>query len=191
MKFVNLSVLRGFKYEGLKSLSVCLTWIQVWGLKLCESVCPICIPIWWGVKMKCRLSVYLSYFDSNMRDEMKSSLSVCLSCVYSNFRDEVKRSLSVCLSCVDSNFRTELNVGCLSCVDSNLRGEMKRGLSVCLAKVLILEVKWNVVCPSFYLIWIPIWGVKKRSLSILSCVDSNLRGDLKRSLSVRLTWILI
>ena len=210
MKCLSVSVIRGFQYEEWNemyicllyvvsnmrnemkcSLSVCHTWIPIWGIKwnVCPSVkrgfqyeewnemslCHTWFPIW-GMKWNVCPSVIRGF-----QYEEWNEMSVRLSYVVSNMRDEMK-----CLSVsVIRGFQyeewNEMYI-CLLYVVSNMRNEMKCSLSVCHTWIPIWGIKWNV-CLSV-IRGFPIWGMK---WNICPSVIRGFQYEERNEMSVRLS----
>ena len=148
----------------------------------------------WGVKINVRPFVFLGFQYEGWGVTKFVGPSVSLKCQHTGrnltlyicltliqiWGGEMVCCLSACPSFLDLKIKDEMKrlLVCPSYLEPKM-SEMKRSLSVrlfnvkkvCLAWNQICGMKWNVVFPS--------------------CVDSNIRGDMKRSLSVRLTLIQI
>ena len=166
----------------MKCLSVCHTWIPIWGMKW--NVCPSVIRGFQYEEWN-EMSVRLSYVVSNMRNEMK-----CLSVCHTWFPIWGMK-WNVCPS--------------QSYVVSNMRNEMKCCLSVCHTWFPIWGMKWNV-CPSVIRgfqyeewnemsvrlshTWFPIWGMK---WNVCPSVIRGFQYEEWNEMSVRLshTWFPI
>ena len=199
-------------------LSVCHTWIPIWGMKW--NVCP---SLWsrsqyevWNEmsvrlcevdpNMRDEMSVRLSYMESNMRNEMKC-LSVCHTwnpiwgikwnemsvrpSVIRGFQYKgVNEMLSFRLLYVDSNMRDKMKWNVCPSVWSRSQYEVWNEMSVRLSYV-DSNIRNEMKCLSVCHTWNPIWGIKWNEMSVrLSYVESNIRDEMK-CLSVCHTWIPI